>query len=247
MSLLYQVAHEPRVRRESRRHARRSCNAGVTSTTTVTLALPSSTGSPLRWNRRGWVSCQAGRAPRAGKKGGLLSIQDVETATWTSRASRPVLGGEARTPGWCARAAGEREPVGQPARVAFDRSSRYRPTVIPHAFHSRPRAPPGAELRRDRLLLATATAAIMIGLSSDVNAAFALGVPTCALGIVWAALLRWRRTVGKRKLRLGWVASIPLALVNGALGGALVAGIEWGGWRNYVFGAVVGATVGAVF
>ncbi len=118
--------------------------------------------------------------------------------------------------------------------------------MIPSAFQS------GRTLRVLNIVavgfsLATVVAAAFsIAVHDDVNTAFAVGLPTCALGMVWAGLLRWPKTMGTRKLRWGWVASIPLALVNGALVGSLFAGIEWGGFGNYSVGALVGATVGAI-
>ena len=55
--------------------------------------------------------------------------------------------------------------------------------------------------------------------------AFVIGLPTLVFGALWAALLRWRRTVGKTSIRVGWVASIPLAMLNSVVSSLLVIGV----------------------
>jgi hypothetical protein len=80
------------------------------------------------------------------------------------------------------------------------------------------------------------------------------GLPTLLLGTLWAMLLRWRVeiAVGSRKIRAGWLLSIPLAAANGGLAaGILLAGdghpreavrlIE-----QFLGGAFLGVTFGAL-
>ncbi len=55
--------------------------------------------------------------------------------------------------------------------------------------------------------------------------AFVIGLPTLLFGALWAALLRWRRTVGSTSIRVGWVASIPLAMLNAVVSCLLVVGV----------------------
>lgn len=54
-------------------------------------------------------------------------------------------------------------------------------------------------------------------------AAFSTAVPTLAVGTAWALLLRWERTVLHRKLRMGWLLSIPLAILNTSLCAGLLS------------------------
>lgn len=54
-------------------------------------------------------------------------------------------------------------------------------------------------------------------------AAFSTAVPTLAVGTAWALLLRWERTVLRRKLRMGWLLSIPLAILNTSLCAGLLS------------------------
>lgn len=100
--------------------------------------------------------------------------------------------------------------------------------------------------------LAAATGAVlgrMIGSHDDEIAALTT-LPTLFFGIVWAVLLRHRATVGRRKLRWGWIASLPLAVANSATAAGLVAiftSLDGAGlvWR-FIVGAAIGATFGAI-
>lgn len=71
------------------------------------------------------------------------------------------------------------------------------------------------------------------------------GLPTLAFGLLWAALLRSRRTVGRTSLRVGWAASVPLAASSAAVAGGLTLANE-GGPSMFVFGAILGVVWGAV-
>jgi hypothetical protein len=99
--------------------------------------------------------------------------------------------------------------------------------------------------------LASVTGAVFAHIFNDGRVlALVTSLPTWVVGTMWAALLRWPRTFGKTSFRLGWAASVPLALVNSTVAGALAMGLE----RDFVFrpsqflmGAALGATVGAIF
>lgn len=105
------------------------------------------------------------------------------------------------------------------------------------------------------LSLAAATGttfAAMLGKPNTFGAvALATGLPTLLCGIAWALLLRMRKTVGPSKVRWGWLASMPLAAVNGALACGLLFvtdGREHGDLLSKLFvGLFAGATFGALF
>jgi hypothetical protein len=78
-----------------------------------------------------------------------------------------------------------------------------------------------------------------------------VGVPTFVFGTLWAELLRVRATVGNSRIRWGWLASIPLAILNGAAAcGLLMLSDGFGGdshLATFLLGALLGATIGAIF
>jgi len=76
-----------------------------------------------------------------------------------------------------------------------------------------------------------------------------VGLPTLLIGVLWAGVLRLRATVLRTSLRWGWVASIPLAMLNAGIACgllALKAGDAGNGVEQLVFGAIAGATLGAI-
>ncbi|AKV02509.1 hypothetical protein AKJ09_09172 [Labilithrix luteola] len=77
------------------------------------------------------------------------------------------------------------------------------------------------------------------------------GLPTFVVGLVWALILRSRATVGSTNLRVGWLASLPLAALNGALGGGLFMlssrTVEDSQPAVFLLGALLGVTVGSMF
>jgi hypothetical protein len=83
----------------------------------------------------------------------------------------------------------------------------------------------------------------------DAWCAFSTALPTVVVGSFWAALLRSKTTFGQTSMRLGWVASIPLASLNAALASALFLANP--GPRSSLLdpitAALVGATYGAIF
>ncbi len=102
------------------------------------------------------------------------------------------------------------------------------------------------------LSLATITSGVLglivadqgrFGLSTFVN-----GLPTLIVGAVWAALLRWRKTIGSTSFRWAWLLSVPLAMINaGVAAGILLVGQERGSelLSVLVMGFVLGCTLGA--
>ncbi|MEO5729897.1 MAG: hypothetical protein ABI134_24245 [Byssovorax sp.] len=74
------------------------------------------------------------------------------------------------------------------------------------------------------------------------------GMPTLLCGVLWAWLLRRPQTVGRTSIRWGWVASIPLAMLNAGLSCGLLMTLESSGARPERFfgGMVLGATFGVI-
>lgn len=101
------------------------------------------------------------------------------------------------------------------------------------------------------LSLAAATGsafAAMLGRSGSYGTiALATGVPTLVCGIAWALLLRMRKTVGPSKVRLGWLASLPLAALNGALACGLLFAADARESSDLLSKLVVGLFAGATF
>lgn len=99
--------------------------------------------------------------------------------------------------------------------------------------------------------LAAATAAVFrLGFSGGGgNIVLITALPTLVLGTVWAMLLRWRATLSKSKLRVGWVLSIPLAALNGGIACGLLFAAEGRSevLVRFLGGLVLGATFGAMF
>ena len=76
------------------------------------------------------------------------------------------------------------------------------------------------------------------------HTALITALPTLVVGTAWAAMLRWRRTTGRRQIRLGWLLSIPLAALNGGLAGALL--LSHKDLATSLLGFVLGLTLGAM-
>jgi hypothetical protein len=120
--------------------------------------------------------------------------------------------------------------------------------VLPASFQSR-RALEILNVPAVGFALAAATAAVAGVLAPHSGApAVASAAPTLLLGTLWALLLRWPKTVGKSSFRWGWVASLPLAALNSALAAGLLLACDHPTPHldNFVFGAFLGTTVGAV-
>ncbi len=98
--------------------------------------------------------------------------------------------------------------------------------------------------------LASVTGGVLMHVFGTPAVGIAAGLPTLVLGIVWGLVLRMRSTVGKTKLRWGWLASIPLAMANGGLACGLFAASDAPSalelLRNLAIGFVLGASFGAI-
>jgi hypothetical protein len=103
------------------------------------------------------------------------------------------------------------------------------------------------------LSLAALTAGIgvsMMGTNPFGFSGLGVALPTLLVGVVWALVLRTRATVAGSQLRWGWLASVPLAMANGALScGVLMAWEEHGDLgvtiERFLGGLFLGATFGA--
>lgn len=92
--------------------------------------------------------------------------------------------------------------------------------------------------------LAACTAAVFG--TTMLASGWAVGVPTLYLGALWAAVLRHPATIGGSRLRWGWLASIPLAALNGGLCCAALFATDRTGLEvpEILMGLVLGATLG---
>ena len=91
------------------------------------------------------------------------------------------------------------------------------------------------------LALAACTAAIFA--RSLQIPGLATGPTTLVAGVAWALCMRSRRTVGRSKLRKGWVWSIPIAIANAGVSCGIYAEMDSG---SFVGGLIMGMTVGMV-
>jgi hypothetical protein len=81
-----------------------------------------------------------------------------------------------------------------------------------------------------------------------------VGLPTFGVGLVWAAVLRARKTIGNGPVRWGWLASVPLAALNAAIACGLLFAVQGlhgephgDPLSNAATGAFLGATIGALY
>jgi hypothetical protein len=120
--------------------------------------------------------------------------------------------------------------------------------VIPTSFKT-PRALAALNISAVGLALSSVVGAIIAGTFDQTGLTGALGgAPTLLVGLAWAWLLRDPRSVGNSPIRRGWVASIPLAMLNAALTAALLFGFS--SRHVELIGilalAAYGATLGAI-
>jgi hypothetical protein len=97
--------------------------------------------------------------------------------------------------------------------------------------------------------LAAVTGGVMAAIFDTPAMGVLAGVPTLLCGLIWGLLLRMRATIGKSKLRWGWLASVPLAMMNGAIAcGLTMALVDHRPFlETFVLGGLAGATIGAIF
>ena len=87
--------------------------------------------------------------------------------------------------------------------------------------------------------------ALLLRLSGRDGLTYVLGLtlPTLLVGSVWARLLRWTKAIGTT--RVGWILSVPLAMLNAGISCAIVMGSE-NDAPSQLFAFMLGATVGIV-
>jgi hypothetical protein len=97
------------------------------------------------------------------------------------------------------------------------------------------------------LSLAAVTAAVFGAVSHDFSGLIT-GPSTLVIGMIWAWILRFPYTIGKSSVRWAWLASVPLAALNGGLACTiLLASPPFGPWDSLLAGYAGGILFGAVF
>ncbi len=80
-------------------------------------------------------------------------------------------------------------------------------------------------------------------------ATFVTGLPTLLIGVTWASLLRWRKTIGRSTVRWAWLLSVPLAMTNAGLAAGILYA-RYGhhlGWEQGLDGFALGFVLGCTF
>jgi hypothetical protein len=100
------------------------------------------------------------------------------------------------------------------------------------------------------LAACTSTAFMVLLRPHEWTWALVAGLPTVLCGALWALALRWRKTT-KTGVRYGWLLSLPLASLNGALGGGAFLALDTSDRSAesagaFVGGALLGGTFGVV-
>jgi hypothetical protein len=119
--------------------------------------------------------------------------------------------------------------------------------VVPTSFQNL-RALRSINIAAVGLALTSVVAPLLSIVSHEVGDIGAVGgLPTLICGLLWAWLLRSPQTVGQSSIRWGWVASIPLAMLNAGLTVALLMAISISASLDKFFLAVVfGGIFGAI-
>jgi hypothetical protein len=111
--------------------------------------------------------------------------------------------------------------------------------------------------RRPGVVAALSTTSVATSLASLVYVTFAVmfhddafpqasALTTLAVAVAWMASFRIERTVGRRKLPLGFVLSLPLAALNAALAGGVLMQMHSFDVARFLGGMVFGVTFGAL-
>ncbi len=167
-------------------------------------------------------------------------LPDVVAPTLLSRFGRRAV--EATLRPFAARP----RPSGH-ARLGTRRGARILKSVIPSAFGT-PRALRNLNIAAVGLSLAALTASAF-GRMGPQFSGLVTGAPTLLVGLLWAWILRLPDTAGKSGPRWGWLVSVPLAALNGALAGAAMMGGNGHGelFENVLAGGLLGASFGVIF
>jgi hypothetical protein len=102
------------------------------------------------------------------------------------------------------------------------------------------------------ITLAAATSSVFrAAMSGDgPRIVYVTAIPTLILGTIWARVLRSPKTLGSTTFRVGWLMSLPLAVANAALAGALLMCADHHGGgivERFFLGLMLGATFGVIF
>lgn len=129
-------------------------------------------------------------------------------------------------------------------------------TKLPDAFRAR-RLLERLNVAGVGLSLSGATTALLESTMGAMgSSALFIALPTLAIGVLWAALLRdprkvslgsWSASGRVREARLGWLLCVPLAMLNaGVAAGGLI--MSDSGWTlgSFALGMLLGATFGAL-
>ncbi len=96
------------------------------------------------------------------------------------------------------------------------------------------------------LSLAGATGAVLARF--DATFVIPSALSTLVFGIAWGIVLRWRSTVGRSRVRWGWLASLPLAIGNAMVACAILFATMKSPMEGPALGAaLVGAFLGLTF
>lgn len=118
--------------------------------------------------------------------------------------------------------------------------------MVPASFQT-PRALAVLNIGAVGLSLAGVVAPVFAAFLSHIPLGPFAGLPTLLCGVLWAWLLRRPGTVGHSSIRWGWVASVPLAMLNAGLSCAL---LFWSGGdispERFALGMLLGGTFGAI-
>lgn len=103
------------------------------------------------------------------------------------------------------------------------------------------------------LALASATATAFSQLLSHAGfVTLVTGLPTFLFGVLWSALLRSNRKLAFKRVRIGWILSVPIACANASVSAGLLALLDptWAGGdplKSVLGGMLLGATAGVIF
>jgi hypothetical protein len=129
-------------------------------------------------------------------------------------------------------------------------------TKLPDAFRAR-RLLERLNVAGVGLSLSGATTALLVSMTGAMgSSALFIALPTLAIGVLWAALLRdprkvalgaWTASGRVREARLGWLLCVPLAMLNAgvAAGGLVMSSSHWT-LGEFALGILLGATFGVI-
>lgn len=117
--------------------------------------------------------------------------------------------------------------------------------MIPTSFQT-PRALAGLNIAAVGLSLASVVTPVLGMIIPGGFQGVLAGVPTLLCGVLWAWLLRRPETVARSSVRWGWLASVPLAMLNAGLSAGILMMDHSPSPTRFFWGLIVGATFGAI-